>query len=277
MENNHKLGLYVSYYLSRFDKEAYKNLGYGKQRATHQKIGELLDINSYTIHNWRDQFDPLHGHRVGWYQREITQSRINVARALEDLNEPQVRSIVNDILSGKIIEEPQEEAQLLSIDTDDSKDKQPKKFILRTPTGKAAENYFIQYFKETSLPKNGVLNDCRDLGCGYDFLIKSPAIDFCLNLPNSNFYNYLLFIFILESTSYFVCKKLFINKEWSIANAYGENYYLCIVKNILDNPQIIFIQNPASKLKPKKNIFTTIQINWSVTEKEINNLDYGLL
>ena len=32
-----------------------------------------------------------------------------------------------------------------------------------------------------------------------NFLIKSPAIDFCLNLPNSNFYNYLLFIFILES------------------------------------------------------------------------------
>ena len=114
MENNHKLGLYVSYYLSRFDKAAYQNLGFGKQVSTHKKIGELLNINPYTIQNWRDQFDPLHGHRVGWHQREITQSRINVAKALEDLNEVQVQSIVNDILSGKIKEEPLEEAQLLS-------------------------------------------------------------------------------------------------------------------------------------------------------------------
>ena len=65
MENNHKLGLYVSYYLSRFDKEAYQNLGYGKQVPTHKKIGELLEINFHTIRNWRDQFDPLHGHKLG--------------------------------------------------------------------------------------------------------------------------------------------------------------------------------------------------------------------
>ena len=112
------------------------------------------------------------------------------------------------------------------------------------------------------IQKNGVLNDCRDLGCGYDFLIKSPEFDTYIEV---------------KGMAEISCGILFTDKEWSIANAYGENYYLCIVKNILDNPQIIFIQNPASKLKPKKNIFTTIQINWSVTEKEINNLDYGLL
>lgn len=87
------------------------NLGYGKQVPTHKTIGELLKINFHTIRNWRDQFDPLHGHRAGWYQREITQSRINVVKALEDLNEVQVRGIVNDILTGKIKEDPEEEAQ----------------------------------------------------------------------------------------------------------------------------------------------------------------------
>lgn len=258
MENNHKLGLYVSYYLSRFDKEAYQNLGYGKQVPTHKKIGELLKINFHTIRNWRDQFDPLHGHRLGWYQREITQSRINVANALEDLSEQQVRGIVNDILSGKIKEEPEEEAQLLSIIKDDTKDTDTRKFILRAPTGKAAESFFIQYHNKTSLPRAGSLIDCRDLGCGYDFKIESNNLESYIEVKG-----------MIDISGGI----LFTDKEWQVATEKGNNFFLCIVKNIGNNPEINFIQNPASKIKPKKNIYTTIQINWSVTENELNKLD----
>lgn len=76
MENNHKLALYVAYYLSRFDKIAYEHLGFGKQQLTHKSIGKILGVNPHTIQNWRDQFDPIHGNRKGWYQREMTQSRL---------------------------------------------------------------------------------------------------------------------------------------------------------------------------------------------------------
>ncbi|MEO6547715.1 MAG: DUF3883 domain-containing protein [Ferruginibacter sp.] len=258
MENNHKLGLYVSYYLSRFDKEAYQNLGFGKQVPTHKKIGELLKINFHTIRNWRDQFDPIHRHRVGWHQREITQSRINVAKALEDLNEVQVRGIVIDILTGMIKEEPEEEAQLLSIITEDTKDKSAKKFILRGPTGKTAEVFFIQYHNETSIPRAGSLIDCRDLGCGYDFKIESNNIEYYIEVKG------------MIDTAGGVS---FTDKEWQVSTEKGDNFFLCIVKNIGTNPEIDFIQNPASKIKPKKNIYTTIQINWSVTENELNKLD----
>jgi len=51
MENNHKLALYVSYYLSRFDKIAYERLGFGKQQLTHKRIGEILGVNPHTIQN----------------------------------------------------------------------------------------------------------------------------------------------------------------------------------------------------------------------------------
>jgi hypothetical protein len=258
MHNNHKLGLFVSYYLSRFDKEAYQNLGYGKQTLTNKKIGELLDVNPYTIQNWRDQFDPLHGHRKGWYQREITQSRINVAKALEDLTESQVRGIVQDILSGKIKEDPSEELQLLAIATDNSNEKYTIKFILRTPTGKAAENYFIQYFNETSKPKAGTLFDCRDLGCGYDFRIESNSLETYVEVKG------------LADISGGI---LFTDKEWKVATEKGESFFLCVVKNVGDKPEISFIQNPAAIITPKKNIYTTIQINWSVSENELKKLD----
>ena len=258
MEDNHKLGLYVSYYLSRFDKEAYQNLGYGNQVPTHERIGELLNINFHTIRNWRDQFDPLHGHRAGWYQREITQIRINVAKAIEDLNEVQVRGIVNDILSGKIKEEPEEEAQLLSIIKEDTNEIGNKEFILRGPTGKAAEIFFIQYHNKTSIPRAGSLVDCRDLGCGYDFKIESNDLESYIEIKG-----------MIDISGGI----LFTNKEWQIATEKGDDYFLCIVKKIGSNPEISFIQNPASKIKPKKNIFTTIQINWSVTENELKKFD----
>lgn len=258
MENNHKLALYVSYYLSRFDKIAYQNLGYGKQQPTHKKIGEILEINPHTVQNWRDQFDPIHGNRKGWYQREMTQSRLNVVRALGDLNESEVRSIVDEILSGKIDDEPVLKSQLISIVADETNEKVDKKFVIRTPTGDAAELFFIQYYNETLKPVKGNLVDCRHLGCGFDFRIDSTSLQIYVEV---------------KGLADFSGGILFTDKEWQVAKEKGEDFFLCVVKSINQNPEINFIQNPASKINPKKNIYTTIQINWSVTESQLTELN----
>lgn len=258
MENNHKLALYVSYYLSRFDKIAYEHLGFGKQQPTHKRIGEILGVNPHTVQNWRDQFDPIHGNRKGWHQREMTQSRLSVVRALADLNEAEVRSIVDEILSGKIDDEPALKNQLTSIVANEPNEKVDKKFVIRTPTGDVAELFFIQYHKETLKPVQGNLVDCRHLGCGFDFRIDSI--------------NFQTFVEV-KGLADFSGGVLFTDKEWQVATEKGEDFFLCIVKNVNENPEINFIQNPASKIKPKKNIYTTIQINWSVTENDLNILN----
>jgi hypothetical protein len=258
MENNHKLGLYVSYYLSRFDEEAYKYLGYGNQVETHSKIGELLSINPHTVKNWRDEFDPLFEHRAGWYQRSMNPSRIRVAQALENLDEISIRSIITDILSGKIKEESESEEQLLSIATEKSNSKEAQKFILRAPTGKAAEEFFVKYFHETKKPYDGQLMDCRDLGGGYDFRIESATEKYFIEVKG------------LSEISGGV---LFTSKEWTVAKVSGDHYFLCIISNLSQSPKIVFIRNPFKKLNPKKNIYTTIQISWSVTEKQLAELN----
>ncbi len=258
MEKSHKLTLYVSYYLSRFNNEALANLNYTTWNNAFEDIGKRLNVKPHSVKNWRDEFDPLFGHRAGWYQRPMSPSRVKVAQALEDLNESQIRSIANDILTGKIKEEPEEEEQLLLIVTDDTKDKISRKFVLRAPTGKAAENYFIQYYNEKFVPRRGALLDCRDLGCGYDFKIESNNSDTYVEV---------------KGLADFSGGVLFTNKEWQVASEKGDDFFLCIVKNVNKNPEIIFIQNPASKIKPKKNIYTTIQINWSVTENDLNNIN----
>jgi len=48
MENNHKLTLFIAYYLSRFNEFAYVNLGLGNQIETHIKIGETLNVSPHT-------------------------------------------------------------------------------------------------------------------------------------------------------------------------------------------------------------------------------------
>ena len=136
MEDNHKLCLYVSYYLSRFNQDAYDNLGYSTMLEAHNEIGKILNVNPHTVKNMRDQFDPLHGFRVGWYQAPLSPSRVRIVQALENLDESEIRGIVKEILSGKIKEDPEEIDQLLSIATEETKLKKSKVFILRGPQEK---------------------------------------------------------------------------------------------------------------------------------------------
>lgn len=254
MENNHKLGLYVAYYLARFSKTAYENLGFGNMYISHQKIGEILSVPANTVRNWRDEFDPLFGHRAGWYQRPMTQSRIRVVEALKDLDEISVRAIVLDILNRNAQSKEYETEQLIHIVSDKEPDFETNKFILRGPTGKAAEEYFINQFNEGKTPFTGKLIDCRDFGCGYDFKIERSEI-------------------IYVEVKGLAGEKggiLFTNKEWQVANDFGKAYILCLVKNVEDKPEIKFINNPAQVFNPEKNIHTVIQVSWTVSEKELN-------
>jgi len=62
---------------------------------------------------------------------------------------------------------------------------------------------------------------------------------------------------------------LFTNKEWESAKQAQDKYYLALVSKISTKPEISFIRNPDSMLNPKKNIVTTIQIQWSVSADEL--------
>ena len=138
MEINHKLTLYVAYYLARFDKVALKNLGYKNWESSFLDISTKLDVKKHSVRNWRDEFDPLFGYRAGWYQRPMSPSRTNVALALENLDEPEIRAIVEDILSGKIQSDTENLNHLLSIADENSDKDKNSSFILRGPTGKKA-------------------------------------------------------------------------------------------------------------------------------------------
>jgi len=255
MDGNHILGLYVSYYLARFDKIAYKNLNYGNRRQTHREIGRILSVNPNTVQNWRDEFDPLFGNRVGWYQRPLSPTRVQVCNALNDLSEPEIKLIVKKILKYKDVYD--EELYSLIHFIDDRFDDKKGKFVLRVPTGIKAELFFMNYFEKYKEPHDGKLIDTRAFGCGYDFEIISNDCTFYIEV---------------KGLSSFSGGILFTNKEWKTSMEKRNKYYVALISNVNAEPEINFIMNPYKVFNPKENFVKTIQINWSVSMGQIKKI-----
>ncbi|RRA89817.1 DUF3883 domain-containing protein [Paenimyroides viscosum] len=248
---NKEQAIVVSYYLSRFNDDAVNNLGYKTWKDAFDDLSDKLQINKHTIKNWRDEFDPFHGHRAGWHQRQPRKTISNIISQFEQLEEFDIRQIAVEIINGNKIDLPE-------IDNSDNEVITNPIFILRGPTGKKAEQFFIEYHRLNNLPVAGELIDSRDLGCGYDFEIKSKS------------YQHFIEVKGLASN---IGGLLFTNKEWETAKRERSRYTVCIVSNINDSPEISFINDPFSKLNPRKNIIQTVQVQWSVSNNELQGIN----
>lgn len=94
-----RVGLIVSYYLSRCNLEAVKALGYKNFTEAFNGIGDLINENPNNIKNMRDEFDPYFDNgRRGWYQRELRASRQEVFDELAVLSDKELEKLVKNIL-----------------------------------------------------------------------------------------------------------------------------------------------------------------------------------
>lgn len=255
MNPNH-LAIIIAFYLSKFNKQALANLGFKNDSEAFEATARILGIKKNYIKFRRDEFDPVHPWRKGW-QRPMDNRIVRAIEALENLNEIDLREIVQGILSDPEYRNSEDVERVTALFSDDKKVKEKRKFILRGPTGKAAEEFYINYYSQTKSPVAGTFVDCRDLGVGYDFRIETEKENYFIEVKG------------LSELSGGV---LFTNKEWMTAKETGNNYYLCIVSGIGNNPHLKLIHNPAERLNPVKNICTTIQINWGVTSNQLLEL-----
>lgn len=99
MEQKHQQSLYIAYYLARFDKKALKVLNYSTWTEAFNDIAYKMDVQKHSVKNWRDEFDPLFGHRAGWHKRAMAPSRIQVVEEMKDLKEEEIRKMVLKILN----------------------------------------------------------------------------------------------------------------------------------------------------------------------------------
>lgn len=91
--------LIVSYYLSRINMEAVKELGYDSFKAAFEGLALLLGQKPATIKNMRDEFDPYFDNgRMGWYQRKLAPSRKAVFNRMADVSDEELATIVKEII-----------------------------------------------------------------------------------------------------------------------------------------------------------------------------------
>lgn len=252
--NPNLLAIIVAFYLSKFDKQALQNLGFKNDSEAFETTAKVLGVKKNYVKFRRDEFDPVHPWRKGW-ERPMDRRIIKSIEALQDLEEPDLREIVQRLLREDDYRNSDEVKQITSLFSKDRNEKVAVgKFILRAPTGRKAEEYFIGHFEKHRKPVYGNLIDCRDLGVGYDFRIEVEDKNYFVEV---------------KGLSYFSGGVLFTNKEWSTAKSEGDSYFLCIVSNLNEEAEISFIQNPVTKLNAKKNIYTSIQINWSIAANQL--------
>ena len=258
MKESHSIALIAAYYLSKYDKTAYKELGFRSSTTTHVEIGRILGVNPNTVKNMRDEFDPLHDNqRVGWYQRPLHPSRAKVVEAFQDLSEEELRDVVLEILTNpEFVTSDDFEDVIEPIAKRDKKRKGKPVFIVRGPTGRKAEEIYIKHHRKNAEPISGKLKDTRDHGCGYDFEIVNENQQAQIEVKG------------LDGDSGGIT---FTSKEWNVAKKKRDSYFLVIVRNVSGIPSIQIVQNPASVLSPKKSVFTTVQVRWNVTDGELSN------
>jgi hypothetical protein len=254
--NKNEVAIIIAFYLSKFDKQALHNLGFATDSAAFESIAGKLGIKKNYIKFRRDEFDPVHPWRKGW-QRPMDKRIINAIEALQDLSESELREIVLSILNNDSYKETEEIEKITFLIHEYKGSKKVKNYVLRGPTGKKAEEYFIEHYKNNHLPIEGDLVDTRELGSGYDFKIICVGREYYLEVKGLS---------ELEGGI------LFTGKEWETAKVKGDNYFLIIITGVSNIPKVNFIQNPAGKLSAKRNIIRSIQINWTITNTEIGNV-----
>lgn len=253
MEKNNKLALYVAYFLARFNDKAYEILNFGNQGVVHKRIGEILNVNPHTVKNMRDEFDPLFGHRAGWYQRPLSPSREVIVNMLMNYTFDQVHSIVKEILDNGLSGESVTDLTEVVANEDDTNE--DVSFGSRAITGKKAEELFKENYL-TILPSfKGELIDTTLEGTGYDFK------------------NSLESIFVEVKGSATDQKGLLLTeKEWELAKKLKDQFYIILIYSIFNDPEYVVIQNPVEVLNPKVSIKRTITINWNVKNSEVNDI-----
>ncbi|MDR1896133.1 MAG: DUF3883 domain-containing protein [Prevotellaceae bacterium] len=255
--NNNVLAIIVAFYLSKYNQEGLKNLGFDSFNEAFEKTAKLLNVKKNYVKLRRDEFDPIYPWRQGW-KRPMDKRIIRTIEILDELEEADMRDIANNILYNPSYRDVEDLRDIINLIKNTTNNKvEIGKFILRCPTGKAAEEFFRNYYTQNKLPIKGTLVDCRDFGCGYDYKIIETNL-------NETYVE-------VKGISDLSGGILFTNKEWKVAMEQKSKYFLCIVRNVNDKPKIEFINNPSRVLKPTKNIRTTIQINWTISDKELKS------
>ena len=233
-ENYEILNL-LGYGLAKFDNEFIKQFGFKTKSAFFDYFVELKIVETGSVvKNRMDLFDPFfpNNGRKGWWQK--SDAYIHRKYLIDSLfGNENVLGYSNIV---KLYLKENYEIKELFVEV---KPIVKSRFKKLQETGLEAELYFMNNFNEISAFNNGILEDARLYGDGYDFQIN----------VNEN-------SFLAEVKGIRAKKGRFrlTENEYQKANEYKNDYVVTLVLNLDDVPTILTIENPLKNLKFEERI-----------------------
>jgi len=232
-------------YLSKFNSAGLKELGFDSFTEAFNVIGYALGSRPASVKNYRDEFDPLFPNkRRGWHKRPMRQYCEDVYAEYQRLDIEGFSGLIRTFFGSaadSVI------PMRLVGETDDG----TTVFAQRLVTGLAAERYFESRYSTIPIFQDFELENTTAFGCGYDFRLhpKSTHGDFIAVEVKG-----------LKDQGGGIA---LTPKEYEIAAAITDRYFLFVVRNFRENPNHLIFRDPVNGgLEFRKTERIIVQVSW---------------
>lgn len=241
-ENYEILNL-IGYGLAKFDMSFVKFFGLRTKMSFYEYIVQQGVAESIgTVKNRQDLFDPFFDNkRRGWWQKgdAYIHRKIFIDSLFGSLDASAYANIVKLYLQDKfaVVDKAIKEISPVI----------KSKFKQLQVTGQEAELFFMNNYKKVDSFENGILEDARILGDGYDFQIEVQNHFFLTEIKGLR-------------TDYGSIRMT--QNEFFKAKEYSNNYALVVVSNLNDIPKMSIIFNPTESIRFTEKAINTKQVNY---------------
>lgn len=233
----------IGYGLAKFDMRFVKFFGFKTKTAFYEYIVEQGIADTIgTVKNRQDLFDPFFDNdRKGWWQKgdAYIHRKVFIDSLFGSLDANAYADIVKLYLQDKC-----------DVIAKASKEISPvikSKFKQLQITGQEAELFFMNNFNRVVSFQNGILEDARLFGDGYDFQIEVQKHFFLTEIKGLR-------------TDYGSIRMT--QNEFDKAKEYNNDYALVVVSNLSDIPKMSVIFNPIDKISFTEKAINTKQVNY---------------
>lgn len=234
-------------YLSKYDLLALKELGFGSFVEAFNVMGYAMGSKPASIKNYRDEFDPLFANpRKGWHKRPIRNYCLRVFEECKDLDFESFTGLITSFFGF-------DENVWSEVQATEGQPDSESHFVKRLITGLAAEQYFESL--RASLPefRGYAVENTTRLGCGYDFRLRATASTDFLAVEVKG---------LKERRGGLSLTP----KEYEVAGALRDRFFLFVVKNFQESPFHEIYQNPLSGgLRFRKREKVVVSVSWLTT------------
>lgn len=232
----------IGYGLAKFDLAFTNEFGFNTKTSFNKYIVQLgLAKTEKAVSNRQDSFDPYFDNgRKGWWQRN---QREHIKLFIDSLfGSENAKSFANIVKL--FIKDTNKE---LILPTQEVQPIVKSKFKQLQETGNEAEFFFMSNYKSISTFENGMLEDARLWGDGYDFQIQLSEKFVLAEVKGVRNKNGAIRI---------------TQNEFDKAEEYKDDYFLVVVSNLSKTPKLNIVENPLKNIKFNRKELSSIQVNY---------------